>query len=356
MPEQLSERKAIWVYIRLDGEGFAISPEFDLRYALEDAVAEREIGKLQGVGSGGGWMDFSFEVENINAVEPALWAVKNLLAEYKVPDEIVRLTVGNQYDVICDDLPDFQPGDCLSYRFEDGDFGAALVLKLWNDELNSNETLLGILDYKLPNSPPPVIFERRKWLMSTHESRRGQPHLRWVHCFGGIEVEVVHRISLKNDDPMACRFHLSWELVPEYFIRDKYRGNKELNPYETIRENLPDFQPGDCLSYRYEDGDFGAALVLKRSNDGLHSDETLLGILDHKDQTQPQLSVFERRNWLIAAHEWHRGQPFLVWAHYCDGIEVEIVGHIALKDDDPMACLFSLCWEDIPGYVAREKI
>jgi hypothetical protein len=356
MPEQLTEHKSIWVYIKLDGEGLASWPELDLRYVLEDAIEERGIGKLDGGGSGGGWMDFSFQVETIDAVAPALKAVKDLLAEYKIPAEDFRFRVLKRYEPVCEESPDFQPGHCLIYRFQDGDYGAALVLNRWKDELNSDETLLGILDYKHQSQPQLSIFEQRLWLIASSDWRAGQPYLVWVHCFGGIEIEVVSRIVLTNIDPNECRFHLSWEDIPEYFIRDKYRGDKVLNPYEVNFDNFPHFLPGDCLTYRFADGDYGAALVLKSSIEVLNIREALLGILDYKQQDPPHLSVFEHRRWLIATQEWRRGQPYLVWAiPQFEDFGGNTVGQIHLRDDDPSICQFGLLWEDIAENVLYEK-
>jgi hypothetical protein len=360
MPEQLAERKGIWVYIKLDGEGLASLPEFDLRWELQDAIEERNIGTSQGSGSGGGWMDFSFEVANINVVDHALAALKNLLTEFKVPDELVRFKIVNQFDVVEDELPDFQPGDCLIYRFEDGDYGAALVLKQSSEQLQAEvvETLLGILDYKSSIPPTQAIFEERKWLISTADWRTGQPYLVWVHTYGGIEIEIIGHTIVKDDDQMICQFHLAWEDIPEYFIRDKYRGNKALNRYERIGDDFPKFQQGDCLVYRFEDGDFGGALVLKRSSDEPNRDETLLGILDYKHSDPPPLSVFEKRKWLLDSSEWRRGQPYLIWANYCwssDCKEVpfELINHIALSDD-PTYCQLGLYWIDIPPFISHE--
>ncbi|HLU09262.1 MAG TPA: hypothetical protein VK003_06315 [Oceanobacillus sp.] len=224
MPRQHSQRKSIWVYIKLDGGGFASPTELDLRYALEDAVEENGIGESEGAGSGGGWMDFSFGVENMQDVETALAFLKNLLAQYKVPEEVVRINVVNRYDQICDDLPHFQPGDCLSYRFEDGEYGAALVLHRSTEGINQNETLIGILDYKGVGHPPAEIFEQRKWLIDKSDWRRGQPYLVWAgYCWSPdcdrLEVEVIHRIALNGNDTMSCQLGLYWEDIPEYIIR-----------------------------------------------------------------------------------------------------------------------------------------
>ena len=362
MPEQRTEQKSIWVYIKLAGDGFANSSEFDLRYAIEDAIIDDGIGDYEGAGSGGGWMDVSFGVDNIHAVSPALIALKKLFDKYNVPEEIIRLSVATRIEEICDVSPQFQAGDCLSFRFEDGDFGAALVLKQTFEGLLVDKTLLALMDYKSHLEAAPEIFERRQWLISTHESRKGQPYLVWLDCYGGTEVEVVHHIPLQNDDPMDCTLYLSWEDIPENFINAKYADDKERNPYhpDLIDENLPQFEAGDCLSFRYADGDFGATLVLEKSDQFPTNDGALFAILDYKAQQAPSLSVFEKRNWLIDTHEWRKDTPCLIWAKHCYSkackeLETEHIGRIEIKETDPSHCQLMLFRGDIPEYLALIK-
>jgi hypothetical protein len=379
MPWKATKRKSIWVNIKLDGEGFANSDEFDLRYTLEDAVQDNGIGELEGAGSGGGWMDFSFGVADIAAACRALGAVKDLLTKYKVPDDLIRLEVINQEDQICDSLPNFQVGDCLSYRFEDGDYGALIVLSNGVDgkaaninysqrgtlppvEPEARETLVGVLDYKEPLAPSPSDFEKQNWLLGTHHAWKGQPYRNWLHCFGGIEVKLIHKIPLE-DEAIDCRSHLSWDMLGEYFIREKYHDNKELNPYESGRDAkslaIPKFVAGDCLRYRFADGDFGAAIVLKNSDGDFNEDEMLLGILDYKRANHPDLTIFEARKWLVHSHEWNAGLPILIWAHYCwhstcHGIDAEFVNKTSLRRDDPQFIQLCLFWEAIPEFVEYE--
>lgn len=215
MPEQLTERKSIWVEIKLDGGGFASMAEFDLRWELQDQIIERDIGILQGGGSGGGWMDFSFEVANQAAVEPALNAVRKLLTEYGVAEERVHFDVVDIYEQICDDTPAFQSGDCLSFRYQDGDYGAMLVISRRDEETEMIETLVALLNYKQTQPPEIIVFEKRQWLIATHQSRKGEPYLVWLHCYGGVEIISIGRIALRDDDPKTCNFTLSWDILAE---------------------------------------------------------------------------------------------------------------------------------------------
>jgi hypothetical protein len=375
MPSRKTEEKSIWVQIKLVGEDFAQPYEPGLRRILEHAVEKQGIGVLEGHGSGGDWMDFSFGVENLEAALRALAFVKNILTQRHVSDELVRLELYDKDEEVCDNLPEFRVGDCLSYRFEDGDFGAAIVLSTDISSLSQSmqsgmpvssdetETLLGLLDYKSQTPPEANDFEKQNWLIGTHESWKCQPFRIWLHCFGGIDIQHVYHVSLKIDETIDCRFHLSWDLLAEYFIREKYRDNPELNLYESGRDikslNAPKYIAGDCISYRFADGDFGAAIVLKNSDDDYYANGMLLGILDYKDLVPPSLTVFESRKWLLHKNQWANGQPFLVWAQYCwsndcKGIDAKLVEHISLEEDEPKFTQLCLFWEGIPEFVLLE--
>jgi hypothetical protein len=88
-------RKRIWVNIKLDGDDFANPAEFELRYALEDEIMERDFGSIEGAGSGMGWMDFSFEVKEPQRLDDVLEDVKKLLEKYHVSAERTRITVSD---------------------------------------------------------------------------------------------------------------------------------------------------------------------------------------------------------------------------------------------------------------------
>lgn len=224
MPTQKTDRKGISVEIQLMDGDFPTAQEFDLRWALEDQVNERGIGIINGAGAGGGRMDFSFEVGGSDAVEVAIDEVRQLLEEYHVLQR-ANITVFDVYEAICQDTPDFHPGDCLSFRFGDHDYGAVLVLARGNAGLHIEEilTLVGVLDYKAPEPPNMSVFEERRWLIATATWRTGQPYLVWLNCYGGVDFVTVGKVALCADDPTECRFYLSWEDIPEYFMKEKLR-------------------------------------------------------------------------------------------------------------------------------------
>jgi hypothetical protein len=308
-------------------------------------------------------MDFSFMVDNLEAVEVALSFLLNLMKKYHVPSEAYRFEVFRSFDTICDDLPDFRLGDGLSFRFKDGEYGAAIVLKLGKDtETNFQvgkppadpsfvQTLVGVLNYKQPERPKIAVYEQRDWLLSTQEHSKYQPYLVWLSCFGGLEVEVIGKTDLRSNDPMECRFTLDWTDLPGHIILNNERDN----PVETLEDILPVYKVGTGISYQFPDGEFGAGLVLATSTDGPNWRETLVGVLDYKSPQLPSEDVFTKRNWLKVTQEWRKDQPFLVWALGTpEDVDFREITLTTIDDSDPKFCNLSLNWSDIPEFVLLE--
>lgn len=227
MPTYKTDRKEISIEIQLSGDQFPTHQEMDLRWVLEDEIEKRGIGVVGGGGAGGGRMDFSFQVGSINEVSAAVEKVKQLLEEHNVLDR-ATITINDVYETSCEgETPDFQPGDCLCFRFDDRDYGALIVLARGNAGLSSGEelyTLVGALDYKDSKPPSINIFEERKWLLATHERRRGKPYNVWLHCFDNAEIIEIGKVTLGKDEPYDCNFFLSWDIIAEYYLREKTRS------------------------------------------------------------------------------------------------------------------------------------
>jgi hypothetical protein len=226
MQERKTDRKAISIEIQLTGDEFPTHDEIDLRWKLEDEIEERGIGVVDGSGAGSGRMDFAFQVGSPNEVYSAVEKVKQLLKEYNILER-TAITINDVYEAFCEgETPNFQPGDCLSFRFEDGDYGALLVLERGYGGLSPGEelyTLVGILEYK-GSAPPSInIFEERNWLLATHEWRRGKPYNVWLHCFDNVEINEVGKVVLSRDEPYDCKFFLSWDIIAEYYLRESNR-------------------------------------------------------------------------------------------------------------------------------------
>lgn len=227
MQTRKTDRKEVSTEIQLSGENFPTHEEMDLRWRLEEEIEERGIGVVGAGGAGGGRMDFSFEVGTINEVNAAVENVKQLLKEYGVLER-ATITINDVYESFCEgETPNFQPGDCLSFRSDDSGYGALLVLERGYGGLSPGEelyTLVGVLDYKSSEPPSINIFEERKWLIATHEWRRGKPYNVWLHCFDNAEIIEVGKVTLGEDEPYDCNFFLSWDIIAEYYLREKTRS------------------------------------------------------------------------------------------------------------------------------------
>jgi hypothetical protein len=224
MQERKTDRKEISIEIQVAGDEFPTHEEIDLRWKLENEIEERDIGVIGGSGAGGGRMDFAFQVESINEVNSTVEKAKQLLREYNILER-ATIKINDVYEYFCEgETPNFQPGDCLSFRFDDGDYGALLVLERGYGGLSPGKelyTLVGVLEYKDIRPPSINIFEGRKWLLVIHEWRRGKPYNVWLHCFDNADIIEIGKIALRKDEPYDCKFSLSWDIIAEYYLREK---------------------------------------------------------------------------------------------------------------------------------------
>lgn len=99
------------------------------------------------------------------------------------------------------------------------------------------------------------------------------------------------------------------------------------------------YQPGDCLAVKLEDGDYGASLVLAVDETAKAEGWNLVGVLRYKSPEKPPPFVFERREWLYPSHHsWAGDKPALQWCparrHKKEGVALEVVGQVALREDD----------------------
>jgi len=98
----------------------------------------------------------------------------------------------------------FQPGDCLSVALPHGEYGAALVLAIYETRW-ANWNLVGVLHYKAGQPPPIAVFENRNWLKLTHHKWDGRIDVGWRGA--STYKKVLHPISLigniavRQDDP-----------------------------------------------------------------------------------------------------------------------------------------------------------
>jgi hypothetical protein len=104
------------------------------------------------------------------------------------------------------------------------------------------------------------------------------------------------------------------------------------------------YQPGDWLAVRLSDGSWGAALVLKPTNSAgrkapVSPEVSLVGLLDYKQRTPPDLAVFTRRRWLKFKDDFRRGEKcvynVIPQGHRKFKASIDVVGNIPLRKSDP---------------------
>ena len=114
------------------------------------------------------------------------------------------------------------------------------------------------------------------------------------------------------------------------------------------------YQPGDCLAVTLTNGSYGAALVLASDQPRYASGQNLVGVLAYNSSVKPDLSVFEQVGWLYLSHHSHSGKdPFILWCPanlHKKAQPLELVGRIALRDDDPKE------WPVLGGWVFALQI
>ncbi|MEM9953501.1 MAG: hypothetical protein AAF846_17975 [Chloroflexota bacterium] len=329
---------------------------------------ESGIGDYEGAGSGGGWMDFSFGVDDIVAAETALtWAISRL-QHYNVPPNNYHLNVFQGFDEICYDLPPFVEGDCLTFQFEDNDYGALIILQVGRGIIkpsaqdglsvypSETQILVGVINYKEVYPPQTLVFENREWLIAKNQPRQGQPYLIWLKCYGDVEFKRIGFVTLNEDDQMSCQFMYWWENLLSNVLKELINENiQSETPSKKILEPL--FPVGSGLLFTFDDGDYGAIIVLDFST-GIRPthDKVLLGVLDYKEAIPPTQADFNQRNWLKSTQGWRTGQPFLMWAISKPKFtNVQQVTIVEIRDDDPKTCQFGLMWDDIPDFFLQQS-
>ena len=93
----------------------------------------------------------------------------------------------------------FTPGDCLTFKTNDGRYGAALVLEVDNSDKKEGYTLCGVIDYISHDIPSKDLFINPKWLLLTHHSWNGQPEITWCGAntieHAPDELKVLYNIN-----------------------------------------------------------------------------------------------------------------------------------------------------------------
>jgi hypothetical protein len=101
----------------------------------------------------------------------------------------------------------------------------------------------------------------------------------------------------------------------------------------------PIFAAGDCLSIQLKNGLYGAALVLVADHSHIEYGKNLIGALDYMETTEPDLSVFQKRDFLISTHHHWENQPDICWysnrGFRSEKKRFNLIGNIAITENDP---------------------
>lgn len=113
--------------------------------------------------------------------------------------------------------PTFKRGDCLAYTFEDGRFGAALVVAELQPYPEFGENLAAVLDFLSTEKPSLEVFSRRNWLKVTQGRRANKLCVaivpQWTFKTVKHRIQVVGSISILDTDPSDADFHEGWDTL-----------------------------------------------------------------------------------------------------------------------------------------------
>jgi hypothetical protein len=146
------------------------------------------------------------------------------------------------------------------------------------------------------------------------------------------------------------------------FLAKLRTGNpRPRKPRAPVHRRTP-YQPGDCLALRLSDGDWGAALVLKdppeESGAGDTGGVNLVGLLNYKSRTRPDLAVFRGRRWLKFIDDVRGGDRcvynVVARGHRKVKDNIDVVGNIPLRDRDPTESRSYTRW-DFPEEMVRQS-
>jgi hypothetical protein len=229
MPNYRLVRRYICVEFKLEGED---DPSFPNVIGMREQVDQRGIGFTDGSGSDSESADFSFLVKDELALESALADLKALLKEYHAIPEKTIITVYRIQDPVCAETPIFDVCACLSFRFDDGDYGGIVVL---GQHENSDYlyyrygkgTLIRVLDYKQPDPPAQEDFEKQQWLLSTQEHFVGQIMLLELICYEEIDLKTIGVLASPPVSDWNPQRKIFWDELAHYAMHREVKPRDE---------------------------------------------------------------------------------------------------------------------------------
>lgn len=143
--------------------------------------------------------------------------------------------------------------------------------------------------------------------------------------------------------------------VIKKFLEKISVANAKPKKMPKIVTRKPVYQPGDCLSISLENGLYAAALVLAADYNNIEYGQNLIGVLNYMKNEEPDISTFEKRNWLIINHHEWKNQPDIRW-YVVQGYRsakkrFKLIGNIPIKTNDPQGSNSWAGWMDLGNQV-----
>lgn len=139
--------------------------------------------------------------------------IENVSLENPRPKKLPKIVVRK---------PVYQAGDCLVIKLKNGMYGAALVLAADHSNIEDGKNLIGTMNYIENEEPDLAIFEKREWLIRTHQSFDNQPDIGWYAAPGHrrfkSKFHIIGNISILPDDPQQSNIRIKWEHLGDQII------------------------------------------------------------------------------------------------------------------------------------------
>ena len=121
----------------------------------------------------------------------------------------------------------------------------------------------------------------------------------------------------------------------------------------------PIYKAGDCLSILLRNDMYGAALVLASDHSDIEYGKNLIGLLNYMENTEPELVVFQKRDWLIRTHHNYENTPDIGWytatGHRRIKSKLHLIGNIPLLPDDPQQSSSLIVWEHLGEQIISQR-
>ncbi|MBI9050218.1 MAG: hypothetical protein JEZ00_12420 [Anaerolineaceae bacterium] len=121
----------------------------------------------------------------------------------------------------------------------------------------------------------------------------------------------------------------------------------------------PVYKAGDCLSINLPNGMYGAALVLSADHSDIEYGQNLIALLNYMEKEEPNLSVFEKRDWLMLTHHNYENKPDIGWytapGHRSVKSKFYLLGNIPIVPDDPQQSNSLIIWNHLGNQIIYQR-